>query len=125
MAKKSTKKSKSTTKKTKKVTTLSGYKEGVVRAMYYDVWIGGVKIGLSKKECIEQINIKETDSDIHIHQDEDNLDELNYLVDKGLDFVNKKAMEREFAWFNLQWGLKSDFPYEQIIEYDNALKKNK
>ena len=39
--------------------------------------------------------------------------------------VNKKAMEREFAWFNLQWGLKSDFPYEQIIEHDNALKKNK
>ena len=43
------------------------------------------------------INIKETDSDIHIHQDEDNLDELNYLVDKGLDFVNKKAMEGTIA----------------------------
>ena len=39
--------------------------------------------------------------------------------------VNKKAMEREFAWFNLQWGLKLDFPYEQIREHDNALKKNK
>ena len=39
--------------------------------------------------------------------------------------VNKKAMEREFAWFNLQWGLKSDFTYEQIIDHDNALKKNK
>ena len=39
------------------------------------------------------INIKESDSDISIQQDEDNLDELNYLVGKGLDYVNKKAME--------------------------------
>lgn len=39
------------------------------------------------------INIKESDSDINIQQDEDNLDELNYLVGKGLDYVNKKAME--------------------------------
>ena len=37
--------------------------------------------------------------------------------------VNKKEMEREFSWFNLQWGLKLNFPYEQIIEHDNALKK--
>lgn len=39
------------------------------------------------------INIKDSNSDISIHQDEDNLDELNYLTDKGLDYVNKKAME--------------------------------
>lgn len=39
------------------------------------------------------INIKESDSDINIQQDEDNLDELNYLIGKGLDYVNKKAME--------------------------------
>ena len=39
------------------------------------------------------INIKESDSDINIQQDEDNLDELNYLVGKGLDYVNKKVME--------------------------------
>lgn len=39
------------------------------------------------------INIKESNSDIEINQDEDNLDELNYLVGKGLDYINKKAME--------------------------------
>ena len=49
----------------------------------------------------------------------------DHFYDWQPKYVNKKTMEREFAWFNLQWGLKSDFPYEQIIEYDNALKKNK
>lgn len=39
------------------------------------------------------INIKESNSDININTDEDNLDELNYLTDKGLDYINKKAME--------------------------------
>lgn len=39
------------------------------------------------------INIKESDTDVFINQDEDNLDELNYLVGKGLDYINKKAME--------------------------------
>ncbi len=39
------------------------------------------------------INIKEPASDMKIKADEDNLDELNYLVNKGLDEVNKKAME--------------------------------
>ena len=43
------------------------------------------------------INIKESDSDISINQDEDNLDELNYLVGKGLDYINKKAMEGTIA----------------------------
>lgn len=39
------------------------------------------------------IDIKSTDSDIFINQDEDNLDELNYLVGKGLNYINRKAME--------------------------------
>ena len=39
------------------------------------------------------ISIKNTESDITINLDEDDLDGLNYLVGKGLDFVNKKAME--------------------------------
>ena len=39
------------------------------------------------------INIKKSQTEITINQDEDNLDELNYLVGKGLDYVNKKAME--------------------------------
>ncbi len=39
------------------------------------------------------INIKKSQTDIKINQDEDNLDELNYLEGKGLDYINKKAME--------------------------------
>ena len=39
------------------------------------------------------INIVNTDQDISIKPDEDNLDGLNYLTDKTLDYINKKAME--------------------------------
>lgn len=39
------------------------------------------------------INIERPYSDIYINSDEDDLDGLNYLVGKSLDFVNKKAME--------------------------------
>ena len=39
------------------------------------------------------IHIKDSDSNLSIHQDEDNLDELNYLVDKDLHYINTKAME--------------------------------
>ena len=39
------------------------------------------------------IEIEEPLTDITINPDDDNLDGLNYLAGKGLDFVNKKAME--------------------------------
>ena len=39
------------------------------------------------------LNIVNTDQDINIKPDADNLDGLNYLTDKTLDFINKKAME--------------------------------
>ncbi len=39
------------------------------------------------------ISIKNANSDITINPDDDNLDGLNYLAGKGLDYVNKKAME--------------------------------
>lgn len=39
------------------------------------------------------IRIEEPDTNISIKIDEDDLDGLNYLVGKSLDFVNKKAME--------------------------------
>ena len=39
------------------------------------------------------IRIKTPQSDIIINPDDDNLDGLNYLAGKTLDFVNKKAME--------------------------------
>ena len=39
------------------------------------------------------INIEKIEDDIIMKADEDNLDGLNYLEGKGLDFINKKAME--------------------------------
>ena len=39
------------------------------------------------------INIKKQDVNIKINFDEDNLDELNYLEGKSMDYVNSKAME--------------------------------
>ncbi len=39
------------------------------------------------------ISIKTPNSDITINPDDDNLDGLNYLAGKRLDYVNKKAME--------------------------------
>lgn len=39
------------------------------------------------------ISINKSNSDITINPDDDNLDGLNYLAGKKLDFVNKKAME--------------------------------
>lgn len=39
------------------------------------------------------INIEKAEEDITIKADEDNLDGLNYLLDKNLDEINKKAME--------------------------------
>lgn len=43
------------------------------------------------------INIKNSDSDLKINHDEDDLDCLNYLEDKSLDYINKKAMEGTIA----------------------------
>lgn len=39
------------------------------------------------------LSVKNIDAQITINTDEDNLDGLNYLVGKDLDFINKKAME--------------------------------
>ena len=39
------------------------------------------------------ISIEKSKSDFTINPDEDNLDGLNYLSGKGLDYINKKAME--------------------------------
>ncbi len=43
------------------------------------------------------LNVEKSKTDIEIKNDEDNLDGLNYLVGKSLDYVNKKAMEATIA----------------------------
>ena len=39
------------------------------------------------------ISVEHSKSDLKIRRDEDNLDGLNYIAGKGMDYVNKKAME--------------------------------
>ena len=39
------------------------------------------------------IRVEEPESNININADDDNLDGLNYLANKDVDYVNKKAME--------------------------------
>ncbi len=54
----------------------------------------GQYIQEGRRELFETvISVKNTDSQVTINVDEDNLDGLNYLVGKDLDFINKKAME--------------------------------
>ena len=61
------------------------------------------------------INVVNTDQDINIKPDEDNLDGLNYLTDKTLDFINKKAMEG-----TIQAHIDGDVPNILInVEYLN------
>lgn len=54
----------------------------------------GQYIQEGKRTLFETVlNIEKSRTDIIIKNDEDNLDGLNYLVGKTLDYVNKKAME--------------------------------
>lgn len=54
----------------------------------------GQYIQQGKRNLMETVlNIENSNTDVQIKNDEDNLDGLNYLVGKSLDYVNKKAME--------------------------------
>ena len=64
------------------------------------------------------IKIKEPNSDIKINSDDDNLDGLNYLAGKGLDYVNKKAMEG-----TIEAHVSGDVP-NIVIEIDKLDEKS-
>lgn len=63
------------------------------------------------------IRIKTPQSDITINPDDDNLDGLNYLAGKTMDFVNKKAMEG-----TIQAHIKGEVP--NILIEMNKLDEN-
>ena len=64
------------------------------------------------------IKIKEPNSDIKINSDDDNLDGLNYLAGKGLDYGNKKAMEG-----TIEAHVSGDVP-NIVIEIDKLDEKS-
>ncbi len=54
----------------------------------------GQYIQEGERNLIETVvTIEKPNTDIKLNPDDDNLDGLNYLAGKGLDYVNKKAME--------------------------------
>lgn len=54
----------------------------------------GQYIQEGRRNLIETVlNIVGSNMDIEVKEDKDNLDGLNYLVGKSLDYINKKAME--------------------------------
>ncbi len=58
----------------------------------------GQYIQQGKRDLFETvINIQKQEANVKIHLDEDNLDELNYLEGKTMDYVNSKAMEATVA----------------------------
>ena len=64
------------------------------------------------------ITIKNSKTDITIKNDEDNLDGLNYLTGKTLDYVNKKAMEG-----TIKAHVSGDVP-NILIEMENLDEEN-
>ena len=64
------------------------------------------------------VSIKTPDSDITINPDDDNLDGLNYLAGKKLDYVNKKAMEG-----TIQAHVSGDVP-NIVIELEKLDEEN-
>lgn len=58
----------------------------------YIQWVNIFKNG--RRNLFETVvNIENSNSDLTIKSDEDNLDGMNFVAGKSLDFVNKKAME--------------------------------
>ena len=64
------------------------------------------------------ISVKKPNSNIIINKDEENLDGLNYLEGKDVDYVNKKAMEG-----TIQAHVAGDVP-NVVIEIDKLNEKN-
>ena len=51
------------------------------------------------------LSVEKSKNDIKIKQEEDNLDGLNFLEGKSLDFINKKAMEYSVAFTSCRYTL--------------------
>ena len=64
----------------------------MISQQIYTQWVNIFKNG--RRNLFETVvNIENTNSDLTIKADEDNLDGMNFVAGKSLDFVNKKAME--------------------------------
>ena len=77
---------------------MSKYKQGEVLAIVYDVWISGTKLGISKKACINSIEIKETveGSDVATLQITD--PEFLYIEDDI--FIEDNTIKIRLGWDN-------------------------
>ena len=117
--------------------TLTGYKSSVVRKMSWDVWVGGEKLGMSRKSCIESITIKETvegsDSAV-LNIADPNLEFIDdniYLEDKAVKicmywvgYTYKVEFNGYITAIDIDFG-SDGIPTLQITCMDNTYRMNK
>lgn len=98
---------------------MSKYKQGDILAIVYDVWISGTKLGMSKKACINSIEIKETveGSDVATIQITD--PEFLYIEDNI--FIEDNTIKIRLGWDNTTYRVEFQGYISAIdINFDNT-----
>lgn len=98
---------------------MSKYTQGGILAIVYDVWISGTKLGISKKACINSIEIKETveGSDVatlHISDPE-------FLYIEDNIFLEDNTIKIKLGWDNTTYRVTFDGYISAIdIDFDST-----
>lgn len=98
---------------------MSKYKQGGILAIVYDVWISGTKLGMSKKACINSIQIKETveGSDVATIKITD--PEFLYLEDNI--FLEDNTVKIRLGWDNTTYRVEFQGYISAVdIDFDNT-----
>lgn len=83
---------------------MSSYKNGELLAIEYDVWINGSKLGIEKKQCINNIEVKETvdGSDTCVIKIQD--PEFLYIEDNI--FIEDNKIKVQLGWVGVTYRVK-------------------
>lgn len=98
---------------------MSNYKQGGILAIVYDVWISGTKLGMSKKACINSIQIKETveGSDVATIKITD--PEFLYIEDNI--FLEDNTVKIRLGWDNTTYRVEFQGYISAVdIDFDNT-----
>lgn len=98
---------------------MSKYKQGGILAIVYDVWISGTKLGMSKKACINSIQIKETveGSDVATIKITD--PEFLYIEDNI--FLEDNTVKIRLGWDNTTYRVEFQGYISAVdIDFDNT-----
>lgn len=93
------------------------YKDGEVLSIVYDVWIGGIKLELDRKQCIQSVDVKETveGADMATIQVAD--PEFLYIEDNI--FVVDNTVKIKLGWSNTTYRVEFN-GYISAIDIDFA-----